>query len=162
LSEALSFEGTVVGDAELRQHFLDIGSSVRERLRRALTTGGLDIAHAAEAEAPHRTGELAGTIRARLIENDVRFIESVGPTGKYGTFVGRLMEFGVVSHGTAENKSAAGGKRQKVRRVRELRAAGQWRIEPMPFMGPAFDSLRGRIEAEIEDALFGVVDAAGG
>jgi hypothetical protein len=90
----------------------------------------------------------------------VRFTESIGPTGKYGTFIGRLMEFGVVNHGSARNK-AAGGKRQKVRRVRELRAAGQWRIAPRPFMDPAFNSLRAKIEAEIQAALFGAVDEAG-
>jgi hypothetical protein len=160
LSEGLSFEGIVVGGEELRKSFLDIESSVRERLRRTLTSGGLEIARAAAGLAPHRSGDLAGSIRAKLLENDVRFTETVGPTGKYGSFIGRLMEFGVVNHGSAGNKSAAGGKRQKTRRVRELRAAGQWRIPPHPFMDPAFNSLRAKIEAEIQDALFGAVDEA--
>jgi hypothetical protein len=30
----------------------------------------------------------------------------------------------------------------------------------MPFMDPAFNSLRAKIEAEIQDALFGAVDEA--
>jgi hypothetical protein len=80
LSEGLSFEGTVVGGRraaaalprhrELRPRTAAARADHRRPGNRSRGRGGL---------APHRSGELAGTIRAKLIENDVRFIETVGP-----------------------------------------------------------------------------------
>lgn len=153
MSDGIEIQALVVGNEEIRQSFLDIGSSIRERLRRVLADAGQEIASAAAGAAPMRTGKLAGSIRPALVETGNKLTESIAPRGRYGSLIGRLMEFGVVSHGGASNRNAAGGKRAKVRRVRELRAAGQYRIAPRPFMGPAYDSLRSRVEAEIEAAV---------
>lgn len=160
------FSANVVGDKEIKEHFLDLQSSVRERLRRALADAGQEIAAAASARAPRNTGALAGSIRGRLTETGKMMRETVSPTGRSG-FIGRLMEFGVVNHGTRGNASSAagglktkGGKRARARRVSELRAAGQYRIRPRPFMEPAYESLRARIEADIARAIESAVTEA--
>jgi hypothetical protein len=125
-----------------------------------LADAGQEIANAAAARAPRKTGQLAGSIRARLNENGTRMTETVAPAGRYGSFVGMLMEFGVVNHGTRGNVATAGGglkskggKRARARRVSELRGAGQYRIRPRPFMEPAYDSLRARVQADIDAAV---------
>lgn len=149
MSDPISVTTSVVGDAAIKQRFLDFGDSVRERLRRTLTDLGKQVRDAAAAAAPRKTGKLADSIRAKLVENDKSMTETVRPS----EFYARFMEFGTVNHGTARNRAAAGGKRAKVRRVRELRAQGAYRIRPRPFMGPAMESVRARVEESIRRAV---------
>lgn len=162
----LNVSAVVVGDREIKEQFLDFQGSLRERLRRALANAGQEIASAASALAPRHTGALAGSIRAKLTETATTMRETVAPAGKEG-FVGRLMEFGVVKHGTKGNVSSAGagigtkgGKRARAQRVSQLRAAGQYRIQPRPFMEPAYESLRERVNADIKAAVEGAVSEA--
>jgi HK97 gp10 family phage protein len=166
MSELISVTTSVVGDAEIRQRFLDFGDGVRERLRRTLADLGKLVRDAAAALAPRKSGALADGIRARLVENDKSMTETVRPSAFYA----RFLEFGTVNHGTARNKAARvgiiegyfarGRGRAKAARVRELRAQGEYRIKPHPFMGPAVESVRSRIEESLRRAVLDSVEKA--
>lgn len=145
---------TVVGDAEIRQMFLDAGSAVRERIRRALIDLGAEVRDRAVSLAPRKTGSLQKSIRERITESNGRIGVSVRPSALYA----RFMEFGVVNHGGLHNASRGGlktrgGRRALVERVRELRASGTYRVKPHPFMEPASDSVRSRVDAVLDAAV---------
>jgi hypothetical protein len=59
----------------------------------------------------------------------------------------------VVNHGTARNRGASGSGRARAQRVRQLRAQGEWRIAPRPFMRPAEEAIRGRVNEALAQAV---------
>ena len=152
MSDMLQIRAVVTGNRELAALFPALTERILDRLREALIEAGVELREAAAALAPRRTGTLAGKIRAKLNERPGMLIESVRPIGREG-FIGRLMEFGVVNHGTIRNRSGRFGRLMRVREVRELRAHGQYRIRPRPFMQPAFEGLRDQIEARLAGAV---------
>jgi HK97 gp10 family phage protein len=143
----INIKTTVVGSAELRERFLRVGDEVRNRIRKTMLALAREVSDQAASAAPRgKSGKLAASLKkVKLSETDTRMSVQVGPPRFYGKF----LEFGVVGHGTASNKSRAGSAFAQVKRVRELRASGQWRIAPRPFMGPAID----RVRTKVDDAL---------
>jgi HK97 gp10 family phage protein len=140
----------VIGGEELKQKFLTIGDSVRDRLRRTMQDLGRQIADRAASLAPKgKTSELRGSIKPRMSENNNSIVERISP----GAFYARFIEFGVVNHGSPNNRNLAPGKRGKVTRVRDLRTEGLYRIRPHPFMEPAFDGLEEHVRAELGAAM---------
>lgn len=157
MSDDLRFTSTVVGDVELKQRFADFGSNVRMLARRTLADIGQELRDRIAAGAPRKSGALSETVRAVLNERDATMTEIVRPTKFYARFI----EYGVVNHGTRNNKRSINKadlrnktKRQGlVARVRELRAQGNYRIAPHPFIGPAWAGMQARAQAQIAAVL---------
>lgn len=168
MSEFIRWESSVTGDAELKERFAHVGSTLRAKLREALFEAGGQLKSAARGLAPVLAnpakankqtvaGALRDSIDARLIET----LDSMTMTVRPSAFYAQIIEGGAVSHGGRNNKNTPdpwvkGGKnrkRAKVDRVTALRAAGQWRVQPRPFMKPAMASLRSRIDQQLAEAV---------
>lgn len=143
----------VVGDAEIKQAFSAVGGRLRERLRAELVALGLEAQQVARGLAPVRTGALRQSIGVVLSETDRKLTLRVAPQGKRN-FIGRLIEYGVVAHGTANNRLTAGGSRRaRALAVSSRRAAGLYRISPRPFMAPADALLRAKLDGAMALAV---------
>lgn len=158
------FQATVTGDAEIRQRLLAFGDAVRVAGRRTLADIGRNLRDRIAAAAPRKTGALGDTTIATLAERGETMTETVRPTEFYAPF----LVFGVVNHGTRNNKRSLGSvslknrtvRRGLVARVRELRAMGAYRITPRPFIGTTWDAFRPEAEAEIAAAVAEAVKGA--
>lgn len=149
----LNVQTSVIGDDAVKAQFAELGSSVRTRVRAALRALGREAQQVAQSHAPWKTGALIDSIKVRLSNGEGNSLTmTVQPTGKRN-FVGRLMEFGVVNHGWANNKALRGNKRSMAEIVRTRRAAGLYRVEPRPFMAPAEAVVRSKIDAVLGAAL---------
>lgn len=149
MSDAINVSATVLGGEDAKARFMRVGDSIRGRLSAALAVLGRDAVSTAQAAAPHKTGKLARSIRARLAETD----KAITLTVKPGVFYAGFQEFGVVNHGTRRNQALSGGGRVRVHRVRGLRASGQWRVPPHPFMARADEVLRSRLTGALNEAI---------
>jgi hypothetical protein len=149
----LTVQSSVVGDDAVKAQFVELGSAVRQRVRAALRGLGREAQAVAQSRAPWKTGALIDSIKVRLSNGDGKSLTmTVSPTGKRN-FVARLMEFGVVAHGWANNKALRGNKRSMAAIVRQRRAAGLYRIEPRPFMAAAEAVVRSKLDAALGAAL---------
>lgn len=149
----ITVETRIIGDEDVRQRFLDTGSRVRNKIRAAMMSIGEEIQAQARAAAPVLTGRLRNSIKLKLLEQDGRIKVRVGPP----IFYGKFLEFGVVNHGGLRNANERLSKLGKVHRVRDLRARGQWRIAPRPFMAPAIERITARINPSLDAALAAAV-----
>jgi len=147
---------TTVSNEGLLRRFEHAGSAIRARIRTALGYIGQQVADRARAGAPHRTGDLQGSIAPFYVETQNKQAEVI----KAGAFYAIFLEHGTVSHGGAHNKNAGKGKKAKLSRLHQLRAQGVWRIQPRPFMSPALAALRSQIHADLSAALTGAVEDA--
>jgi hypothetical protein len=149
--EPLDVSVVTTGVEAVAQQYKDVGSLVREQVRREVRQIGAEVVQGGRARAPHRHGDLQASIRERLVETDTSMTETVRPWGRYGSFVGRLMEFGVVLHGFLRNRNL-GSKRHRAERVREGRSAGQYRIAPKFFMRDSIAAVRSQIDSRLQAA----------
>lgn len=162
----LNITATVVGDVALKQRFLDLGDSVRGRVRGALLNAGRMIQAAEASLAPRASGALADTIKVKLLEANTLMAITVRPSKFYAQF----MEFGVVNHGSRNNKASGGlgpngkltkgGKFRRALRVRELRSQGQYRIQPKHFIERAWEATEAAANAGIAKAVSDAVSEA--
>lgn len=160
MSDDVTIEAELLGTAEVAQRFGDMGAKVRGKVRAALARLGAEMVDLARGAAPRRTGKLADSIKARMLETDTDITETVRPSAFYAQF----MEFGVVNHGSSRNRNVSGGvltkgkggktvRRARVERVRDLRAAGQYRIAPRPFMGPVMEKMGDHVSELLNEAI---------
>lgn len=160
----------VEGAAEVRAGFDAAATSVRGRVRESLIRAGGMVRDAARGTTAFKDGpnaQLRNSINMRLAEDASRGVLSV--TIKPSDHVGLFLEGGVVNYGTSGNKRTVVGRRasaaDKQRRVRfreALAAQGGWRIEPRPFMAPAWASVRDRVANMLEAAVGQGIEKAGG
>lgn len=152
---AVQLRGEILGAEDVAAGLMDAASLITQRLLITMTALGTEVANVARGLAPRRSGALQASIRPR-----VRWTKTgVSLLVKPGKFYGQFVEFGVVNHGTGHvNKRPSGNKAFQYHRVRQLRAAGQWRQKPHPFMAPARDLMRKRIEDRISEAIGAAVE----
>lgn len=175
MSSGLTITNIVIGAQGVAALFEEKGSLVRKRVREALRDLGAEAASRARALAPRgKTGHLQDSIRARVsaFRKEVKTLTVVVKPFRdkmHDAYYAPFIEFGVVRHTGAmgadgvlnisRRNKAIGGKKTKARNVRELRSAGTYRVKPHPFMGPAWESIRGKVQGSLERA---VADATGG
>lgn len=150
----IQLHAAVVGDAEAKAGFLNVESAIRNRVRGALVELGRGGQQLAQGWAPKLTGKMSAAISLKLSESDKRMSVTVAPKGRQ-TLIARLMEFGVVSHPTGSHRDHGV---RGVRTVRWLRSTGQYRVSPRPFMGPAEEAIRGRVQGTLEAAVAAAVE----
>lgn len=168
-------ETEVTGVGELRTTLDRMPDTLRERLRTLLPQAGEEIRNAAAALVPHsprrsvasrKYGPLYGKIKARLYEKGDTLTETVS-IGR--AFYGRFIERGLDTMRKPSRRRGVIGVRavrHKGGRVtftakrgllpRQSGAATPFRIQPHPFMTPAFLSRRDAILAKIREAVFTV------
>lgn len=98
------------------------------------------VARQAEALAPKRTGELAGSMRIDVRDKGDKYTVSVGPTAYYA---------GWVEHGHLITKR---GERVQARLRRALKIEGA-KVPAHPYFFPAVEHLRAEIGAVIRAAI---------
>jgi HK97 gp10 family phage protein len=168
----IDLEVKVSGVEQIRANLLGLPPSLRAKLVVALTTSVIEIGAAARAAAPHRTGTLQQSIRTEVRE------ERTKVTGRVFSdyFLARFYESGPktstvdvkahVRHAAGHDVHALGKRGQPLKRlshvgVSTVRAYTRVNhLQAHPFMRPAFDSLRARVEARIEEAVAAAVAEA--
>jgi HK97 gp10 family phage protein len=160
-------DAKIFGSSEARRRFVVAGDRVRENVKEALTRLGDDMASRARSAAPYRKGKLQRSIKARLQERADSLTERVGT--RY--YVARFMEYGVgpksvqvrgyVRHSKAGDvrglRMTKSGKERKgvtAKGIAFVRPySRQFQLRARPFIGPAYDNMKGSIRAEVRDAV---------
>lgn len=169
-------ETVVLGTAEVKAGFLDAGSAIRARVRRALADLGADARNAAKARAPVASGRLSASIRSKLVESNGSLVVTIGPPRFYGLYLeaGVAEKLITVKKHRVRSRDVVGVKGirmvdgvAKLRRGVISKGEGstyqrRHHVPRRPFMGPAFDQIRERVQGAIDEAIrLGVADARG-
>jgi HK97 gp10 family phage protein len=151
----------VVGDVAVSAHLTGMTEAVRLVLRQALPQLGAELAQAAAAQAPHRSGKLAKSIRGSFRESGDQLQEAIGPH----RFYGRFQESGLDTMRKSARERGITGVRTRLTKggtvlvsarhglLSRLPGEHPFHLPAHPFMHPAFESLRARIVAGLTQAV---------
>lgn len=151
MADAVQVSGLVSGAEDVAQGLMDVPSLMLQRILVALDGAGKDIETVARGRAPVRTGKLQRSIKARVKWNRNGAALTVRP----GKFYARFVEFGTLDHRALGNGTLANKRLQRFSKsmTHRHRVAGNFRQAPQPFMGPAREATRARIEKSLEQAV---------
>jgi HK97 gp10 family phage protein len=132
------------GGKDLPKKLKKIADKAASNMEAAVISGALLVQNDAKENAPYKTGDLRGSIHVEpMISGKDETIVKVGPSVIYG----RIQEYG----GTIRTKNApwlvfrtADGNWHKVKSVE---------IPAHPYLRPAFDGNKDKVEREIRRAL---------
>jgi len=130
---------TITGIAEMRMRLTP--EAFRTTLVDALRTALAPVASSASALAPHKSGKLAGSIRAAVSTRGGTISAAIVTGVRYG----HLVEYG--------HREVVGGRARRAGLFgnRTGRVIGQ--VPPHPFAGPAFAAQQGTVAQTIEQHL---------
>lgn len=168
----ISVDVTISGTEEPQRRISGLPDAIRFRLRSALPPLGQEVADKAASFAPHKTGTLAGNIKARLRESGSGFTEIIRPAGK--GFYGQWQETGLDTERKPARRRGIVGVRTRTtstgsvlvtsRRGLMRRTPGwsshRFHLPAHPFMRPAAEAMRSRIEQQIKAAVDAAVERA--
>src|SRR5712691_5877177 len=108
----------VIGADGVRDRLARLPDQVWQRLRPALEQSGEEVKAAAAALAPHKSGKLAGSIRARIRESSAGLTEIIKP----GRFYGRFQETGLDTMRKSRRSRGIIGVRQRLTKSGTVRS----------------------------------------
>ncbi len=166
----ISVDVTISGTEEAQRRLSGLHDAIRFRLRPTLAQLGQEVADMGASFAPHKSGTLAGEIKARQRESGSSITETIRPGGK--AFYGQWQETGLDTMRKPARRRGITGVRTRVTKTGTvlvtarhglMRRAAGWSEHPFhlpahPFMRPAVEALRGRIEQQIKAAVDAAVE----
>jgi HK97 gp10 family phage protein len=167
MSDPLTFESQVFGDAEIKARFKNMHGAVRERFRSTLRDLGMLVRDRARALAPMGTKpkkkpyRLRPSINAKLFENEGGMVEVIGRPVFYGRFLEEGLDTsrqprrqrGVVGVRTVMTKTGAVMVKPRMGLVQLRSRTHRFRLPKHPFMRPAWESTRAQIKDDLQHAL---------
>jgi len=181
VNPAINIKSTVSGTKETIDFFFKRKAEVWDGLRQAMDVSGDELSklqrRMAEAQLKRKTGTLFENINYKLTEKDNRITIRAGATKKapHARFFEKgVLRLGVQVSGVRRVKSndvtgvIVGRQTSRRSNIRFGRIASgikftkpyvrDYIIKARPFINPAYEHLRSRIEARINDAVVGGID----